>query len=182
MSISALTNLFFFVAIISTLCFIIKAILYIMAGTDVEISSDFTSITEHDIHFAYFSLETIFSFFMGFGWGGLVAIQQFSFPAIMSLMLAFIIGCVFFFVSVFLMKFIRNFEHIIKVDPKEAVGQIAKAYTNLEPNCQGQIQLTLNSKLCIKQAFNNTQETIKAFDMIKVVKYENNMLYVEKIK
>ena len=62
MSTLNLTNLFFFIAIISTLCFIIKAILYIMAGADIEISSDFTSITEHDSHFAYFSLETIFVF------------------------------------------------------------------------------------------------------------------------
>lgn len=182
MTISALTNLFFYVAVISTICFIIKAILYIMAGADVEITSDFTSITEHDIHFAYFSLETIFSFCMGFGWGGLVAIKQFNFSITTSVIIAFIIGAIFFFISLFLMKFIRSFEHIVKVDPKEAIGQIAKAYTNLESNSQGQIQLTLNSKLCIKQAFNATNEQIKAFDSVKIVKFENNMLYVEKTK
>ena len=182
MSTLDLTNLFFFIAIISTLCFIIKAILYIMAGADIEISSDFTSITEHDIHFAYFSLETIFSFFMGFGWGGLVAIKQFSFSVIMIFIIACAIGFIFFFVSVFVMKFIRNFEHIVKTDIKESVGQTAKAYTNLNPKCKGQIQLTLNSKFCIKQAFNNTQEQIKAFDLVKIIKYENDVLYVEKIK
>lgn len=177
----AITNVFFYCAIIATACFIIKGILYAVSGVDIEITSDFTSIAEHDFHFSFLSLESIFAFFMGFGWGGLVAVKQFGLSIITSLIVACVIGLIFSFISVYLMFLIKKLDHTVKKDLSTVVGQTAQAYTNLEPNSGGQIRITLNSKLCIKDAFNATTDTIKAFDNIKVIKYENNVLYVEKI-
>ncbi|MBQ3834243.1 MAG: hypothetical protein II816_01830 [Elusimicrobia bacterium] len=178
----ALINLFFYCAIVATICFIIRGIIYAVSGFDIEITSDFTSIADHDFHFAFLSLESIFAFFMGFGWGGLVAIKQFGLTITVSLIVAFFIGLIFSLISIYLMYLIKKLDHTVKEDLSSVVGQIAQAYTNLEPNSKGQIRITLNSKLCIKNAFNETNDSIKAFDTIKITKYENNMLYVEKNK
>jgi hypothetical protein len=62
----------------------------------------------------------------------------------------------------------------------KAEGSIAKAYTNFEPKGQGQIEITVNGQLSVEEAVNTSDEFIKSFDEVKVIKYENNKLYIEK--
>ncbi len=182
MSIDSAINLFLYTAVISTAFYIIKAFIYILTGADVEIVSDFTSITENDIHFSFISIESLLAFAMGFGWGGLTCVKYFDVPLVVTFLCAAVTGFIFFFISFYLMKLVRSLESVVKEKPEQAVGQSAKAYTSIEPKSQGQIQMVLNSKQCIKQAFNFGEEPIKSFEAVKIVKYENDMFYVEKIK
>ena len=60
-----------------------------------------------------------------------------------------------------------------------AIGKIGKAYTHFEPNGEGQIEIDVNGTLSVIDAINVTNERIEAFTKIKVVKEENNKLFVK---
>ena len=46
---------------------------------------------------------------------------------------------------------------------------------------QGQIEIEVNGQLSISDAINLKDEEIMAFDQIKVVKVENEIMYIEKV-
>ena len=65
-------------------------------------------------------------------------------------------------------------------DLSSSVGLSGKAYTNFAPKSGGQIEIDIDGQLSIETAFNDSEEVIKAFEQVKVIKFENNVLYVEK--
>ena len=72
-------------------------------------------------------------------------------------------------------------EKNVKKDKSTALKHVGRAYTNFEPNGQGQIEIEINGQLSVVNATNNTEENIKAFDLIRAVKVNNDMLYIEKV-
>ena len=63
---------------------------------------------------------------------------------------------------------------------EECVGQQGKAYTDIQPNSEGKIEIVINKKLVVVEAISLCEEKIDAFSQIKVEKVENNKLYVNK--
>ncbi len=51
---------------------------------------------------------------------------------------------------------------------------------NFTPNGQGKIQIEFTGRIEEFDARNNTEVEIKSFEPIKVVKVENNEIYIEK--
>ena len=63
----------------------------------------------------------------------------------------------------------------------DLVNKTGKSYTKFNPKGNGQIQIEFNSKLATLDAVNEGEEEINSFEMIKVVKVENNIIYITKI-
>ena len=84
------------------------------------------------------------------------------------------------FVSSYLMFCVKKLNKKVTKDLSKAVGCVGKAYTKFVPKSDGQIEISINNQLSIEPAFNDTDEDIKAFEQVKVIKYENNKLYIEK--
>ena len=82
--------------------------------------------------------------------------------------------------TAFLMFSVRKLEKNIKKDYTTALNKIGKAYTHFAPNAEGQIEIDINEQLSVVNAINTTNEEIKAFTPIKVVKVENDTLFIEK--
>ena len=78
---------------------------------------------------------------------------------------------------------IPNFENNknVKKDKTTALNQVGKAYTSFEPNSTGQIEVDINGQLSVVNAKNATSDKINAFDAVKVVKVEDDLLYIEKV-
>lgn len=170
-----------YIAIFSTALFILKFTIFSLTSIEgSEISSDFTSISETDMSFDFFSIQSILSFLMGFGWVGLAALTQWKLPIYLVFIISVIIGFLFLFMSSYIMFKVKSLNQIINIDYNKCVGTIGKAYTTIHPNSEGQIQIELNGKLSIINATNATNTEIKAFEQIKVTKYENSKLYIEK--
>ena len=85
------------------------------------------------------------------------------------------------FATAYLMFCIKKLNHNVKVDLNDYVGTEGKAYTSINPNTEGQIEIVINKKLVIMPAINITEEKIEAFAPIKIEKVENNKLYIGKI-
>lgn len=174
-------NVFIGISIFSTTLFILKLIIFMFTGGDSEVDSDFTTETETETSFTFFSVQSILAFFMGFGWTGLAAVQEFQATKLIALLAAFIVGIFFMFCSAYLMFCIKKLNHTIKKDLNELIGKYGKTYTAFEPNGQGQIQIDFNNKLTILDATNLTNEKINSFEQIKVDKVENNTIYISKV-
>lgn len=46
----------------------------------------------------------------------------------------------------------------------------------------GQVEIEINGQLSVVNASNNTEEQINAFDLIRVVRVSDDLLYIEKVK
>ena len=112
---------------------------------------------------------------------GLVAVKQFNTPMWISMFIAFFVGLVFLFGTAYLMFLVKKLDKKIVVKLEECVGQQGKAYTDIQPNSEGKIEIVINKKLVVVEAISLCEEKIDAFSQIKVEKVENNKLYVNKI-
>ena len=78
------------------------------------------------------------------------------------------------------MSFVKKLEKTVKKDKATAVDKIGKAYTDFAPKGQGRIEIEVTGQLTVAEAINDTEEEIKAFDTVKVIKVENDLLYIRK--
>ena len=175
-----LTQGYYYIAVFATILFVIKLILFSIFGGDTEVVTDFTTEFDTDCSFDFISIQSLLAFLMGFGWTGYACTTEFNLQAVATLGCSVGCGLVFMFLSAYLMFLIKKLEKRVKKDKKTAVGKTGKAYTNIKAHGQGQVEIEVNGQLMVVDAINNTDCDINSFDIIKVVKVENEMLYVEK--
>ncbi|MCR5261210.1 MAG: hypothetical protein K6C94_05175 [Candidatus Gastranaerophilales bacterium] len=170
-----------YIAIFSTVAFILKFIIFSMTvGDGSEVSSDFDSVSDTDTSFHFFSIQSVLAFLMGFGWVGLAALSQWHTEISHAVIISVIVGFVFMFSSAYLMLKVRCLNQVVTPEYDKCVGKIGKAYTTIHPNTDGQIEIEINGRLSVISAMNNSDIEIKAFEPVKVVKFENEKLYIEK--
>ena len=176
-------KVYYYIAIFSTVLFVCTLILFsFTGGGESEVVADFNTETDTDPSFGFFSFQSIIAFFMGFGWMGYAALTQFSFGHKMSFLLAFAVGFMFMFMSATLMFLAKKLEKNVGNDKASAENKIGRAYTSFHPNSNGQVEVEFNGKLQVVSAMNTTDEPINSFDLVRVVKVQNDLLYIEKVK
>ena len=175
-------KIYYYIAIFSTILFVLKLLLFSVVGGDSEVSADFNTETDTDCSFNFLSIQSVIAFFMGFGWMGYAALTQFSFGHKMSFLLAFAVGFMFMFMSATLMFLAKKLEKNVGNDKASAENKIGRAYTSFHPNSNGQVEVEFNGKLQVVNAMNTTDEPINSFDLVRVVKVQNDLLYIEKVK
>ncbi len=174
---------YYYLAWFATIFFVIKLIIFwVFGGGDSEVSSDFNTETDTDGTFHFISLQSILAFLMGFGWMGYTALTSFKLAQLATFGSAFGVGLVFMFGTAWLMSLARKLEKTVKKDKATAIDKIGKAYTDFAPKGQGRVEVEINEQIAVADAVNNTDEEIKSFDAVKVVKVENELLYIEKVK
>ena len=147
---------------------------------NTEVAGDFTSMTESDASINLFSIESISAFFMCFGWIGWLCLKYLHYSGKKSLAIAFAFGLVGMFFFAWLIAQFRKLEHVNMPKLEELVGKTGKAYMNFAPKGNAKIQIEFNAKLETLDAINASDEEIKSFENIKVVKVENNQIYIVK--
>ncbi len=175
-----LYNVLLTIALFSTVLYILKLIVFIFVGGDTEVNADFDAMTETDVSFSFISTQSVLAFFMGLGWSGLAAVVQFELSDKLALAIGLITGFVFMFLTAYLMYGIKKLNKNIKTDYNTLLNKTGKAYINIEPHKEGQIEIDLNKRLSIIEATNISEEKINAFDPVIVVKIENNKIYIKK--
>ena len=174
-----LTGIYWYIAVFSTIFFVIKLALFSIFGGDVEVHADFNASFETETSFDFISIQSILAFLMGFGWFGLTCLKQWHLSTWLTLLLSAIFGLILMTLSAYLMSCIKKLNKTVKKDKTTCVGQMAKAYTNFAPNGIGQIEVDIEGQLSIENAINTTDKEIKSFSQVKILKYENNTFYVE---
>ena len=170
---------YFYIASFATILFLIKLALYAITGGDAEVHTDVDTNIETDIAFNFISIQSVLAFLMGFGWVGLAGIKQWNMSTLHSALIATAFGLLMMTLSAYLMFCLKKLGKSVKKDYSTCVGKTAKAYTSFAPNGSGQIEIDFNGQLSIENAINSTDKEIKSFSEIKVIKFENNKLYIE---
>jgi len=174
---------YYYIAIFATVLFVLKlAIFSFIGGGDSEVVSDFNTSTDSDPSFSFLSFQSIVAFFMGFGWMGYTGAQQLQMPMVKNLLVALAVGFMFMFAMAFLMFNAKKLEKTVKKDKKTTIGKVGRAYTGFEPSGLGQVEIEINGQLSVLNATNDSQDHINAFDMVRVLKVQDDLLYIEKAK
>ena len=171
-------NIYWYAALIGTIVFILKTALPTDTGT--EVNTDFTSMSDSDASFSLFTVESISAFFMCGGWTGWVAFSQLHYELKVAIIASIIVGFLGMFIFVWLISMAKKLEHIPTYDLTTLNGKSGKAYVHFEPQGTGKIQIEFNSKLDTLDAVSVSNEVIDAFTPIKVVKVENDKVYIDK--
>ena len=172
------TNVAFWCAIVGTVVFLIKKFLPVDFGT--EVTADFNVMTESDASFNFLTIESIAAFFMCSGWMGWYALNYMHLSTKTSALIAVASGAIGMIFFVWLIAQFRKLENIPKADLQELVDKTGKAYMNFAPKGNAKIQIEFHGELATLDAINFSDEEIKSFENIKVVKVENNQIYVVK--
>ena len=175
-----LTMVCYYIAIFSTILFVLKTIVFAITGGDTEVVTDFTSGFELETSFDFLSIQSILAFFMGFGWIALAGLIQWHLRLRYSMLIAVVFGTVLMLGSAYLMFLVKKLNKNVVKDYSACVGTIAKAYTEFKPSAGGQIEVNVNCKLSIENAVNQTQEVIEAFASVKITDYKDNVFYIAK--
>ena len=178
--IESIWKIYYYVALFATIVFVIKLALFATVGGDSEVMADFNSEVDTDCSFNFISVQSVIAFFMGFGWMGYAALKQFDLSQWVSFGIAFAVGVVFMFLTAYLMFLVKKLEKRVSKDKSTAVGQLGKAYTSFAPKATGQVEVEINGQLTVVNAINDTDEQINSFDVIKVTRVVDDILYIEK--
>ncbi len=170
--------LYFYLGIIGTIVFLLKVA--IPVDTASEVFGDFSSITDTDLSFRLLTVEGISAFFMCFGILGWVSFTQLHLELKISMCIAVLGGLLGLFLFAWLLSLTKKMEQIVPYNLETLVGKVGKAYVHFDPKGTGKIQIEFNSRLDTLDAVNNSEELIEAFTPVKVVKVENNIIYIEK--
>lgn len=174
-------KIYFYIGVFSTIMFVLKLAIFSLVGGDTEVVADFNTEMDTDCSFNFFSTQSVIAFFMGFGWMGYAGLQQFGFNQYINFPIAFGVGLIFMITTAGLMFLAKKLEKKVKKDKNTALGATGKAYTNFEPHAQGQVEVEINGQLSVVSAVNDSDEVINSFDLVKVNKVENDLLYIEKV-
>lgn len=170
---------YYYVAVLATVLFVLKLVIFAVVGGDVEVHTDFNASFETDTSFDFLSIQSILAFFMGFGWVGHACLYEMGLRLRYAVLFSVLVGLLLMYLSAWLMFCVKKLNHRVKKDFSKSVGLEGRAYTNFAPHSNGQIEIIFNGQLSVEEAINDTDNEIKSFSNIKIVKYENGILYIE---
>lgn len=176
-----IVTMYYYIALASTIFYIIKTFLFSVFGGDTEVHTDFNASIETDTSFDFLSIQSILAFLMGFGWVGIACLKEWNFSVKLTILISLIFGFILMFLSAYMMFCVKKLNKKVVKNLANCIGKTAKAYTRFEPSGKGQIEVEVNGQLSIEYAVNNSNLIIESFMPVKVVKYDDNTLYIEKI-
>ena len=165
-------------AIFGTVVFLIKTFLPIDFGS--EVSGDFNGLTETDASFNFLTIEGMAAFFMCSGWMSWYSLNFMHLSTKKSALIGVTCGVLGMLFFAWLICQFKKLEHIPTADPQELVNKIGKAYMHFAPKGNAKIQIEYHSELATLDAINDSDEEINAFENIKVVRVENDQIYIVK--
>lgn len=171
-----------------TLLFLVKMIMLLVSGGDMDVDGDLTEIDsgvdmDGGTTFSLISIQSVLAFFMGAGWTGLAARHEWNLEAIPAMGAAIGVGFIFMFISAYFTFKVKGLNASTVIDVREAIGKTGRTYTTIPALGEGigQIEITIGGKQQILQAM-SLGEKIESFTTVKVEKVDDaGTLHVLKV-
>ena len=167
----------FYAIAISTSVLLILQLILMMFGIDAD---DFDDVSGHgDLHIL--SVRTVTAFFAGFGWAGVAALHAGT-SLLKALAIATGVGVAFMGGVLLLMRGLSSMRHSGTLDYSNAIGEIGSVYLRIPPKMSnpGQIEVTVQGRLCVVQAFTHAETEIPNRTRVRVTALmDRNTLIVE---
>lgn len=179
-----LLKTFWFVAIPTSLIFIIQTIMTFLGvdssdGLEADFDGNFSDV---EAPFQLFSLRNLINFLLGFGWTGISFFTTIS-NSIVLVILSLLVGVLFVYLFFVLMKQIQKLAENNSFNIANTLNKTAEVYLTIPENKKGKgkIMISVNGAFHELEAMSE-KEKIQSGSVVKVVKIENNnILIVETI-
>lgn len=178
-----LLKTFWFVAIPTTLIFLIQTIMTFVGvdasdGLHADFDADFDGT---DAPFQLFSLRNLINFLLGFSWTGISFYDtiQNSFSLIF---LSFIVGLLFVFLFFMIIKQIQKLAEDNSFNLENTLNKSAEVYLTIpeKKSGKGKIMISVNGAFHELDAMTENDK-IPSNTIVKVVKIENNNILIVEI-
>ncbi|MDE0740939.1 MAG: hypothetical protein OSB83_17240 [Planctomycetota bacterium] len=140
-------KIFYGIAFASSLVMFIQLVLTLIGGAFDVADGEF-EVEGTDGELGVLSIRTICAFFVGFGWGGITALNQYDGDVFIATIAGFITGSLFLFAVLWTMRGLHSLKEDGTVDIKNAVGVTGSVYLPIPPNREGtgQVQVVIQGR------------------------------------
>ena len=124
----------------------------------------------HSTGIGLFSVQTISAFFLGFGWGGVVALEM-GWNLFIAVVIAFNLGGLLMAAMYFLLVGLLSLQARGNRDYGTAVGATAEVYVTIPANRggNGQIQVLISGRVTTADAMTDDETDLKPGQHVKVI-------------
>ena len=185
-ALSTLEKFYWIVALPSTLIFLIQLIMLLVGGDhdadDVDLDHDGDFEGDHGAGFDVFSIKSVVSFLMFFGWGGLAAMQKGVVIWWGIVGISSIAGLVMMFFTAWIFFLLLKLQSSGTMEITNAIGQSGEVYLTIPAKKagNGKVQLVVQGALRTINAVTEDTDDIKTGSLIEVVSIENEILVVKR--
>lgn len=151
-------QLYWWLAFGATALFVLKMVFSFIGGAmdhgDFDVAGGAGDVDVHDggmpadhgsfSVFTFFSLQSLLAFFMGMGWMGVVAGEQWGFDPTPTLLLSLAFGTFLLALNGVVMLFIRRLHSEAHYDLQTSKGRIGRVYMNIPAKGEGTGQVEVN--------------------------------------
>lgn len=181
-SLDTLHQSFWYIALGSSLIFLIQTILtFVGSGDSDGIAADFDGgLDEAEGPFQLFSFRNLINFLLGFAWTGVAFYENIE-NKMLLILLATVVGIGFVLLFLVLIKQILKLTEDNTFDIQKLVGKTGEVYLRVPANLsgKGKVQISLNGTNRELPAMTRSQDDIPSGNLVKVIAVEDGILVVE---
>ena len=147
------TVIYALMAMVGSALFVVRLSLTLLLGVDGDLDLDGDSL-EHGTGFAFFSVLSVISFFMGAGWAGLAARIEWQLGGVGTAAVAGGFGTLLMMLSSLLMLGAARLTHEVTYQLKDAVGRTATVYMTIPAKGEGagQVRVSVSGRSMVVDA------------------------------
>ena len=163
-------KIFYGIAIVSSAVMFIQLVLTLIGGAFDAPDGDF-EVEGTDGDLGVLSVRTICAFFVGFGGGGIMALNQYGDNIFIATVAGFITGSIFLFAVLWTMRGLYSLRADGTIDIRNAVGSIGSVYLPIPPHREGtgQIQVMVQGREREVIALTDSETTIENRTRVEVL-------------
>ena len=166
-------------ALTGTTFFVLRLLLALFFGADADMDTGHDYDASSDSSFGFFSLLSIFAFFMGSGWMGLTCRVDWDMGGLASAAAAAAFGFGMMMLASGLMFTARKLNRTIEYDLGTAVGRTARVYMTIPKQGagRGQVEVDVSGRRKVLEAI-STGEKLDQFSSVHVVEVRDDQTLV----
>jgi hypothetical protein len=133
--------------------------------------ADFSGHGEHDTGIGLLTVRTVTSFFVGFGWTGVIMLNR-GYSIVAAIAVGAATGAVFLLTTAFLIhNLLRLQSSGGNIDYNHAVGAVGTVYTTIPAGEAGggQLEVTIQGRLMMAEAYTKAAWNLKPNSKAKVI-------------
>jgi len=182
-ALSSLQKIHWVIALPSTTIFIIQLVLTLVGGDsddfDTDGDADFDGVDD-GMHI--FSIKSIMSFLMFYGWTGLAAIERGGMAWWGVSGISLLVGAIMMFFTAWLLFMLLKLQESGTMKISNAIGKQAEVYLTIPAKKQGEgkVQLIIQGGYKTLNAITEDTEDIKTGLFVEVVEVQNDTLIVKR--
>jgi hypothetical protein len=169
-SLSTIQQIYWGIAIPSTIIFLLQTILtFVGGGTDTHFSTDTEVEMDHGIGFQFFTLKNFIAFFTIFAWTGIACLDSgFSNPV--SILVSSVAGIAMMALMAAIFYYFSKLTDSGTMSLKNAVGKIGEVYLTVGASRKniGKISVKVQGSLRELEAITDDEEDLKMGTVIEV--------------